>query len=97
MTEDNIVKIIVAIIALVGTLLGIVVGYIGRSRKQIAIDAKREQKQNDKFDRLFSEMEDIKKRLDTHNHYAERIGGIEKSIISMQKDIEYIRKETYER
>lgn len=95
MTEDNIVKIIVAIIALIGTLLGIVVGYIGRSRKQIAIDAKREQKQNDQFDRLFNEMDGIKKRLDTHNHYAERIGGIEKSIISMQKDIEYIRKDNY--
>ena len=97
MGEDNIVKIVVAIIALCATVLGAVIGYIGRSKKQIIIDAKREQKQNDKFDRLFSEMEDIKKRLDTHNHYAERIGGIEKSIVSMQKDIEYIRKETYER
>lgn len=97
MGEDNIVKIIVALISLCGVVLGIIVGYLGRSRKQAIIDAKREQQQNDLFDRLFREMEGIKKRLDTHNHYAEKFDTIEKTIITMQKDIEYIRKENYEK
>lgn len=97
MGEDNIVKIIVALISLCGVVLGIIVGYLGRSRKQAIIDAKREQQQNDLFDRLFREMEGIKKRLDTHNHYAEKFGTIEKTIITMQKDIEYIRKGNYEK
>lgn len=93
MSEDNVVKIIVAIIALIGTTLGFIGGIIVRSKKQAVIDAKREQKQNDTFNKLFDEMAGIKQRLDQHNHYAEKFGTIEKSIISMQKDIEYIRKD----
>lgn len=91
--DDSQVKIIVAIIALIGTLFGSVLGYIGKSRK-IAIDeAKREQEQSDLFNKIFEEMKDIKKKLDEHNHYAEKFGEIEKSIIAIKKDIEYIRKE----
>lgn len=94
MGEDNIVKIIVALIALLGTVLGVVVGYISQSKKQAILDAKREQKQNDLFDRLFLEMDGIKKRLDTHNKYAEKFSDIETSIVKIKKDIEYIRKES---
>lgn len=91
--EDSQAKIIVAIIALVGTIFGAVLGYIGKSRK-IAIDeAKREQEQADLFNKIIEEMKDIKKKLDEHNHYAEKFGEIEKSIIAIKKDIEYIRKE----
>lgn len=91
--DDSQAKIIVAIIALIGTLFGGVLGYIGKSRK-IAIDeAKREQEQADLFNKIFEEMKDIKKKLDEHNHYAEKFGEIEKSIIAIKKDIEYIRKE----
>lgn len=92
MGEDNIVKIIVALIALSGTILGIIVGYITKSKKQAIIDAKREQKQNDLFDRLFHEMEGIKLRLDTHNKYAEKFGKIEQSMIGIKKDIEYLKE-----
>ena len=97
MGEDNMVKIIVALIALSGTILGVIVGYISKSKKQAIIDAKREQKQNDLFDRLFQEMEGIKKRLDTHNKYAEKFGEVENSLVSIKKDIEYLRKERYEK
>lgn len=96
MGEDNIVKIIVALIALSGTILGIIVGYISKSRKQAIIDAKIEQKQNDLFDHLFDEMNEIKKRLDTHNKYAEKFGEVEKSLTAIKKDIEYLRKEKHE-
>lgn len=97
MGEDNIVKIIVALLALAGTILGIIVGYITKSKKQVIIDAKREQKQNDLFDRLFREMEGIKKRLDIHNKYADKLGEIERSMVSIKKDIEYLRKERHEK
>lgn len=96
MGEDNIVKIIVALIALSGTILGIIVGYITKSKKQAIIDAKREQKQNDLFEHLFDEMNEIKKRLDTHNKYAEKFGEVEKSLTAIKKDIEYLRKEKHE-
>ena len=86
-------KIIVALIGLLGTILGILGGFYARSRKQAIEEAKREQNQADQFDKLFTEMNDIKKRLDTHNKYAEKFGEIEITLAGIKKDIEYIRKE----
>lgn len=97
MSEDNFVTIIVSLIALTGTVLGIIVGYIGKSRQQAIVDAKREQKQTDLFERLFQEIDGIKRRLDLHNQYAEKFSEIEQSTIAIQKDIEYFRKERYEK
>ena len=93
MSADNITQILVAVIALVSTTFGGVLGYIGRSKKQAVIDAKREQEQADMFARLFLEMDGIKKRLDTHNKYAEKFGDIELSLTAIKKDIEYLRKD----
>lgn len=92
MENDNITQIIVAVIALVSSLFGAILGYVGRSKKQAIMEAKREQQQSDLFERLFREMDDIKKRLDIHNHYAEKFGEIEQSMIAIKKDIEYLRK-----
>lgn len=93
MSEDNVIKIVVAIIALISSILGGLIGYISKSKKQAIEDAKREQAQNDNFDKLFAEMNGIKKRLDIHNNYAEKFGEIEISLAGIKKDIEYIRKE----
>lgn len=93
MTSDNITQILIAVIALLSSIFGGVLGYIGRSKKQAVIDAKREQEQADLFDRLFFEMDEIKKRLDMHNKYAEKFGEVEQSIIGIKKDIEYLRKD----
>ena len=86
-------KIIVALIGLLGTVLGILGGFYARSKKQAIEEAKREQNQADQFDKLFTEMNNIKKRLDTHNKYAEKFGEIEITLAGIKKDIEYIRKE----
>ena len=93
MDNEAQVKIIIAVIGLIGTVIGAVLGYVSKSKKQAIDDAKREQQQNDQFNRIFEEMNIIKKKLDEHNHYVEKFGEIEKSIISIKKDIEYIRKE----
>lgn len=90
---DSNSQIIIAIIGLIGTIVGAIIGYIGKSRKNAIDEAKREQQQSDLFNKIFEEMNVIKKKLDEHNHYAEKFGEIEKSIISIKKDIEYIRKE----
>lgn len=92
MHEDNVVKIIVAIIALLSAFLGGLLGYIGKSKKQSIEEAKHEQSQSDLFERLITEMKAIKQRLDTHNKYAEKFGEIEISLASIKKDIEYLRK-----
>lgn len=86
-------KIIVALIGLLGTIIGILAGFYGRSKKNAILEAKREQEQADLFQQIFKEMNEIKKRLDTHNKYAEKLGELNKSIIEIKKDIEYIRKE----
>lgn len=93
MTPDNITQILVAIIALLSSIFGGVLGYIGRSKKQAVIDAKREQEQSDLFERVFNELAGIRKRLDVHNQYAEKFGEIEISLTAIKKDIEYLRKE----
>lgn len=93
MTADNITQILVAIIALLSSIFGGVLGYIGRSKKQAVIDAKHEQEQSDLFERVFNELAGIRKRLDTHNQYAEKFGEIEISLTAIKKDIEYIRKD----
>lgn len=93
MTSDNITQILVAVIAFLATIFGGVLGYIGRSKKQAVIDAKREQEQADLFARLFTEMDEIKKRLDVHNKYAEKFSEVEQSLTGIKKDIEYLRKD----
>lgn len=52
-----------------------------------------------RWQKVLDELDGIKKRLDTHNHYAEKFGSVEKTmglmqkdIVIMQKDIEYIKK-----
>lgn len=92
MGEDNIAQILVAIIALLSSVFGGILGYVGRSKKQAIIDAKREQQQSDLFARLFDEMDAIKRRLDLHNSYAEKFGDIDKALIAIKKDMEYLRK-----
>lgn len=94
MSEDNIVKIIVALIALFGTILGFITGFVARIKKQAIIDARREEEEKNLFNRIFDELEGVKHRLDEHNHYAQKFGKIEKTIVAIQKDIEYIRKDS---
>lgn len=84
--------IVIALIGLITTLVGAIIGYFTSVKKNAVKEAKREQEQADLFKRLFDETDGIKKRLDTHNKYAEKFGDIEKSIVAIKKDIEYIRK-----
>lgn len=83
----------ISIIGFAGVCVGAIFGYMGKSRKHAAQDAKREQEQRDLFTELFKALEDVKRRLDEHNHYAEKFGEIKLDIAGIKKDIEYIRKD----
>lgn len=96
MTAENYVQILLGIIALVGTVFGAILGYMGKSKKQSIEDARLNQEQKDMYNFIKNEIEEVKKRLDTHNHYAEKMGSIEKTIVIMQADIKYI-KDDYEK
>lgn len=98
MSEDNIVKVVIALIGLLGTIIGLLVGYIGKTKKQAVVDAMREQKQQDTFDKLFNELVDVKKRLDCHNGYAKKfeentkeLAVINNKLTGLQKDIDYLK------
>ena len=105
--DENAVKIVVAIIGLIGTLIGGFSTYFVTSKKQAIQDAKREQNQNDKFDFIITEIGGVKKRLDEHNHYAERFTenakdiaimnerqkSLATSIEKIQKDIDYLKSD----
>ena len=41
---------------------------------------------------IFNEQNEIKKRLDKHNAYAEKFAKTEKAMVSLQKDIEYLKE-----
>lgn len=83
----------ISIIGFAGVCVGAIFGYMGKSRKHATQDAKREQEQRDLFTQLFKALEDVKRRLDEHNHYAEKFGEIKLDIAGIKKDIEYIRKD----
>lgn len=81
---EMIIKIISIVIALITLIISLLKIY-----KHIVA---REQKQQDMFERVFEELDCVKKRLDTHNNYAEKFSSVEKNMIIMQKDIEYIKE-----
>lgn len=88
----QIVLAILAILALIGNIVGAIIGYWGKSKKQSIEDAKREQKQIDNFEKIFDWMREVEIKLDTHNHYAEKIGSIEKSVIEIKTDLKYVKE-----
>lgn len=86
-------EIIVSLIGFAGVCVGALFGYMGKSRKRVAEEARRDQQQKDRWTKVLAEMSEIKERLDQHNKYAEKFADIDKSLVSIKKDIEYIRKE----
>lgn len=90
-------EIIVSLIGFAGVCVGALFGYMGKSRKRVAEEARRDQQQKDRWTKVLEEMGEIKLRLDQHNKYAEKFADIDKSLVSIKKDIEYIRREKDEK
>lgn len=83
--------VIIAVIGLISTLIGAVIGYFTSVKKNAIVEAKREQEQADNFKEIFKRFDATDKRLDEHNHYAEKLNDMAKAMIAMQKDIEYLK------
>lgn len=83
MTETIICTIITAVAGVIGAYAA-----VQKGRREDAVkDAQREQRQADR-------LETIERKLDEHNGYAEKLGAISKSIVAMQKDIEFLKGKT---
>lgn len=78
--------IIVGVLAVFGSYAGNVALSSKKAREDNIKATERETRQEDR-------MRSIEKKLDEHNKYAEKLSSIDRSIIAIQKDIEYLRKE----
>lgn len=80
--------------ALITGIVAVIVAYLSYLKiyKQHKIDdAIREQKQIDHLDKIDEKIEVLTKKVDEHNHYAEKLGSIAVSLAAMTKDIEYLK------
>ena len=78
-------NIVVGVLAIIGSYVANMTITIKKKRQDEEKEIERETRQDDR-------MKAIEAKLDIHNGYAEKLNSIEKSIISIQKDIEYIKK-----
>lgn len=92
MSESVVIAIITGVLAVLGSYMGNVSISRRKAREQAIRDAEREQQQKDQLQMIFQEQQEIKKRLDQHNKYAEKFTKTEKAIVSVQKDIEYLKE-----
>lgn len=85
--------VIVGLISATCTIIVQLIVFYSKTKETNANIARHEQKQQDMLDDVNRQLDEVKKRLDTHNRYAEKFGEIEQSMICIKKDIEYLRKE----
>jgi peptidoglycan hydrolase CwlO-like protein len=86
--ESVIVAIITGILAVLGTYVGNVTISRKKSREDAIRDAKKEQKLNDRLDRL-------ENKVDEHNNYGKKFGEIQNDIAIIKTKIEILGKEHY--
>lgn len=83
--------IIVGLFGLVGSVVVAVISSQANKRETNATIVAHEQKQQDDMDNIKAELVEVKKRLDSHNGYAEKFANSSKDMAVMQKDIEFIK------
>ena len=83
--------VIVGLISVVGSVITQCIISHSKSRETNATIAAHEQKQQDALDDVNKQLVEVKKRLDSHNGYAEKFAGAQKDMALVQKDIEYIK------
>lgn len=79
-------SIIIAILAVVASYVGNVTISFRKKRSEELREVEREARQAE-------QLKSIERKLDIHNGYAKRLEQIEKSMVSLQKDVEFLRKE----
>lgn len=83
--------VIVGIISATCTIIVQLIVSKSKTRETNAVIAAHEQKQQDMIEDVNKQLVEVKKRLDSHNGYAEKFADARKDIAVMQKDIEYVK------
>lgn len=87
-----------SIAQLLGTIITAVAGVAGAylavqkgNRERDIKDAQREQRQADRLDSIDEKIKRLEKKVDEHNEYGRKFGEVATSLVSMAKDIEYLK------
>ena len=83
--------IIVALISSVGGIIGAYLAVQKGNRERDIKDAQREQRQADRIDSIDEKIKRLEKKVDEHNEYGRKFGEVATSLVSMAKDIEFLK------
>lgn len=83
--------VIVGIISATCTIIVQLIVSKSKTRETNAVIAAHEQKQQDMIEDVNKQLVEVKRRLDSHNGYAEKFADARRDIAVMQKDIEYVK------
>ena len=83
--------IIVALISSVGGIIGAYLAVQKGNRERDIKDAQREQRQADRLDSIDEKIKRLEKKVDEHNEYGRKFGEVATSLVSMAKDIEFLK------
>lgn len=92
MSDEVLIAIIAALVPAAASVVVQLIVNSSRKKEAESAYAVHEQKQQDAIEAVNKELAEVKKKLDTHNHYAEKFSDIEKNIAVIQKDLEYLRR-----
>lgn len=84
--------IIVALISSVGGIIGAYLAVQKGNQEREIKDAQREQRQADRLDVIDEKISRLEKKVDEHNGYGKKFGEVATSLVSMAKDIEYLKR-----
>lgn len=76
------------ICTIITSMAGVAGSYLAITKSNHEQEIKSAQKMQNIEDRINS----LENKVDIHNHYAEKIGGIQISLVEMQKDIANLKK-----
>lgn len=92
--DNNAISWTPIIVALISSLGGIIGAYLAvqkGNRERDIKDAQREQRQSDRLDVIDEKISRLEKKVDEHNGYGKKFGEVATSLVSMAKDIEYLK------
>lgn len=84
--------VIVALISSIGGIIGAYLAVRKGSQEQEIKNAQREQRQADRLDSIDEKIKRLEKKVDEHNEYGRKFGEVATSLVSMAKDIEYLKR-----
>lgn len=85
--------VIVGLMSVAGSIVIQMIISHSKTKETNATLAAHEQKQQDVIDGIREELIDVKKRLDSHNGYAEKFSDARRDIAITQKDVEFIKEQ----